>query len=272
MDDQNRIHVVFGESTIGALRQGLRQSGVHDQILALPDDLSYGPVTGDDFAARRAWIMENFSSIKNDEHAFASAEEVADFWDRFRSLKGETVVWFTRRSSSEYCGFLECLYRAPDPGRLLFNDLTEERRRGVNYKGQPYDAPVYRTAFLNPEQLMAFYGRWKPMPPNAGKAFRDEWEVLRSENSALRVLENGALKSAPIDYFDEIIMSEVTDQWRKGARVVGGSMGKNWGDEWINDIGDIAIFARLNALIDQGRVEFQGDRREMRRMEVRRAK
>ena len=72
----------------------------------------------------------------------------------------------------------------------------------------------------------------KPWQINERRRYLELWQQLRSENAPLRVIDGDRLASAPISFFDELLMSFVTDHWQKVARVVGHALGSQM-DDWI---------------------------------------
>jgi hypothetical protein len=83
------------------------------------------------------------------------------------------------------------------------------------------------------------------------------WQRLRSENAPLQVIDGGRLVSAPISFFDGLLMSFVTDHWQKVARVVGPAMASPM-DDWIIQTHDIFLSARVKALAESGSLEIRG--------------
>ncbi len=73
--------------------------------------------------------------------------------------------------------------------------------------------------------------------------------------------------SAPIDHFDSLLIEHTTTEWRKVARVIGDAMGAN--SSVYDQVGDIMLFARVVALIDQGKLVADGDPSDMHVTRVR---
>ena len=65
------------------------------------------------------------------------------------------------------------------------------------------------------------------------------------------------MKSAPITFFDSLLMSHATDEWQKVARIVGEALAAEW-DDGIFQTGDLVLAARVNALVESGRLEYRG--------------
>ena len=73
--------------------------------------------------------------------------------------------------------------------------------------------------------------------------------------------------SAPIDQFDELLLSFVQKEWRKSAYVIGCVLRTFWDDE--PPVSDAFLGTRLQVLANAGRIEAVGDLRKIRFSEVR---
>jgi uncharacterized protein DUF3658 len=80
---------------------------------------------------------------------------------------------------------------------------------------------------------------------------------------ALINARSGQLVSAPISYFDPLLMSHVTPQFQKAALIVGKALADIWDSSYIQT-GDLVLAARLRALADAGAVESRGDLLDIR--------
>jgi hypothetical protein len=76
-----------------------------------------------------------------------------------------------------------------------------------------------------------------------------------------------SLSEAEIRAIDEALLANVTDQWRKVARVVGVTMMSL--PDRIAGIPDVFYSQRLRKLTEEGRLESQGDLALMRYSEIR---
>jgi hypothetical protein len=107
----------------------------------------------------------------------------------------------------------------------------------------------------------------EPLPTTARHEYLDLWQQLRSENAPLRVIHGGKLVSAPISFFDTVLMSYVTDDWQKVSRIVGPAMVSQMD---VRQTDDMVLAARLNALAEGGLLEIRGESAlEIFRSEVR---
>jgi hypothetical protein len=265
------LHITFTWSGSGFLRQALRQMGVRQRVKVFPDDLSFGPIDPDDPEKRRVWAEANLRPPDDTLSPSVELPPLPPLWDGSRSIADETkefwasalgaeacTVWFTPRVPSEYCGFLAWLERA---GAKPYNvvDVTNERF-SVDRK------PVFGLGHADPAQFdyQSCIARAAPLEPEAREDYLRLWKALRGENAALRVLIRGSLVSAPIDFFDEVILSRVPSTWRKVGWVAGDVSAALW-DEHTRQGNDKIIMSRLFALAEARRIECKGDLSEWRR-------
>jgi hypothetical protein len=159
----------------------------------------------------------------------------------------------------EYAGFLERLWRLGDaPCEVI--DLTEVPIP-ISPKHGPTRPPALAVSvgMLSPDKICDsnLWDLAKPLQTTARDRYLDLWRQLRKENAPLRVLAGDTFVSAPISFFDSLLMSHATDDWRKVAMIVGLALGSQM-DDRLFQTGDLFLAARVNALVESGRLEIQG--------------
>jgi hypothetical protein len=259
--------VVFTPSGAGCLVQALRKAGRDDQVIACFDDMSFGPINPADPFLRAEWVEKELGRTGWHEVS-ADSERV---WDEAGCPSNRKVAWLSRRSAMEYAGFLEWLWRRGDaPCEVV--DLTDVTVSHRPEHGPPRPPALAMSLGMLPPDRIGDDKLWdlaEPLQTAERRRYLDLWRQLRSENAPLRVIDGGKLSSAPISFFDSILMSYVTENWQKVARVVGHALASQMDDRAIQT-GDIVLAARVNALVESGRLEFQGKSPlEMRFSEVR---
>jgi len=258
------VHIVFGESAGGVLRQALRSMKREDRVVVLDDDLSFGPIDPAEPRARAQWAALELG-FRIDRSILARSER-----SRSEALApgDRRIAWMSRRSACDYAGFLEWLWRLEDQTCEIV-DLTDARLPGRCADGPAgYLSLVVSLGILNPDQIVAMglLDRAEPLTPSARSQYRDVWRRLRAESAPLRVVSEAGLCSAPITFYDQELMSYATPQWRKVARVVGEALSKQ---EGFVQCGDLLLAARVRSLADAGRLEARGNLLKMRFSEVR---
>lgn len=260
---QPTLHVVFTDSGAGSLRQALRHAGRNDEVIAFSDDFRFGPIDPPDPTLRATWVEAELGWMGWDEVTTRSEK----FWQDACSPSRQKVAWLSRRSGLEYAGFLEWLWRLGDfPCEIV--DLTEVR---IAWPPPLLPAPALSLGILSPDAIQSndLYDLTKALQATERKRYLDLWHQLRVENAPLRVVAGEIMKSAPISFFDPLLMSHVTSHWQKVAKIVGLALSSQWGDH-VFQTGDIFLAARVNALVESGQLEIQGESAlDMRHSEVR---
>jgi Protein of unknown function/Domain of unknown function (DUF1835) len=248
-------HVVFTPSGAGTLRQALKAAGRNDDVVSLFDDLSFGPIGTLDPFERARWVAEELGW---DDWEEVSAR--AAFWNEALSADHRKIVWMSRRSAMEFAGFLAWLWRLQDASCDIV-DLTEQKiNRPAEHRPPLPPRLVVSTGLLSPAEITGdrLFDQSRPLAPAERESYRSLWTTLRSENAPLRVIANGALVSAPISFFDNQLMSLVKRDWQKVAIVVGNALVAQM-DDHIFQAGDLFLAARVNDLVEKGRLECRGE-------------
>jgi uncharacterized protein DUF3658/uncharacterized protein DUF1835 len=252
------LHIVIGDSAAGSLRQALRQSGQAAEIIALRDDLSIGPIDPPDPERRAAWARQELGFTDADNRSLTGATA---FWGRALSASGQRVIWVTRRAAHEYAGFLELLWRLGDEAYEVV-DLTDVE---IDWRGGTR-SPLRSMGELPPDRIRegAFWDRAAPLAAAARERYREMWRKLRAENAPFRVVADQDLVSAPISFFDDLLLSCAGTRWQKTARVIGAALAKSEAS-----VGDLVLLGRTRALVAAGSLEARGDLSAMRHSELR---
>jgi hypothetical protein len=252
---QSILHVVFTPSGAGCLRPALKSAGRDDQVVAFFDNLSFGPINPPD-ASRARWVAGELGWTGWDEVVASSGL----FWREALSSEHRKVAWLSRRSAMEYAGFLEWLWQlGDDPCEVI--DLTDLKVVRRSEHGPPTPAHLaVSVAMLPPNEISDnnLFGKAETLSATARREYQALWRQLRAENTPLRVTDGNKLVSAPIDFFDSLLMSYVTSDWQKVAMVVGQALASEM-DEHVLQASDLFLAPRVNALVGGGRLELQGE-------------
>jgi hypothetical protein len=251
---QTIAHFVFTPSGAGCLVQALSKAGRDDQVVASFDDLSFGPINPFHASSRARWVEDELGRTDWSE-AVVESERA---WDETRFPDNRKVAWLSRRSAMEYAGFLEWLWRMGDaPCEVV--DLSEVK---ISYRPEHGPRPprlAMSLGMLHPDTIHNnnLWDLAAPLQMTERGRYHELWRQLRSENAPLRVSDGAKLVSAPISYFDSVLLSYVTEDWQKVSRVVGPAMASQM-DDWIRQTGDMFLAARINALAERGSLEIRG--------------
>lgn len=247
----SELHVAPSDSAAGSLRLAWQALGRHDRVIGICDQLSIGPIDGADPQTRLAWIEEELGwEPVPHQQALLDA-----FWAEVASYEGAPIVWMSRRSTKEYCCFLEVLWRRRDlPLRIV--DVTDiDRRAAFSHIG---DREIIERRLVD---------RVADLPDIDRARHLRDWQRLRTENAALRIVGPTGLRSAPISHFDDLLRSHTPTDWTPFSWVVGSVYS-------TDDRFDLHSFellsGRMFTLIDEGEIESRGDDSSYRTIQVRR--
>jgi hypothetical protein len=257
MATQLTLHIVFGDTAARVLKDALRQAGHKDPIICFPDDLGVGPIAAPDPLIRETWVRREFGICC--EKSNPSIHMVERFWKAALSTRRRRVVWVSRRVVREFCGFLEFIRRAGDEPY----DVADLAELAVG-TGRVGLADLYD----RPAVIMNCLTNAKPLTGAERVACETMWDRLRREDAPLRVLNEGALVSAALSYFDDLLLSCAVEHWRKVARVLGEALVEIW-ETGFHQVGDIVLAARIRALASEGRLESHGYLMRIRHSEIR---
>ncbi len=239
------LHTVPGDSAGGSLSLAVRSAGLKDEVLRFRDDLSCGPIDPDEPEVRRAWWGQF--------HDFADTVDFSEFWQRVDSTDARLVVWFGRKSASELAFFLAWADRLGDrPYDIVDVKLPMRRMEGST---EHYPGEV--VAHVPHGELAALLGSERPISPETRADAARRWRALRAENAPFRVVTDHGLVSAPVDHFDGWILEEASPEWQTAGRVVGRAIAYH--SDPYHQTGDVMLFARLVALVDEGKLIADGD-------------
>lgn len=239
------LHVVFGLSPAGTLRRALSELGRREQVLDLMDVLSVGPIASDSLESRAEWLSSELGS----DDWLDGLKEDAELPARSSEDNRHVVAWYAPNRADSLAGFLWWLSQM---GRAEISTMC-----------------VPDLGLQGHEAIMKLVGQQVYLADDERESLQAEWRALRSENALLRIVQNGHLKSASIDYFDDLILNFVPSEWRLAMRVVGDAF-STIGLDTGHDILPEFTFSRLRFLAGSGAIEWNGALTDMRRSQVRR--
>ncbi len=241
------LHIAPGDSACGSLQKALRDAGRDEEVLRSRDDLSCGPIDPDVPATRIDW-WARFYDMPDVTSYFET------FWNRVATAEERLVVWFSRNAAQELAFFLALVDRLGDrPYDIV--DVTD-------LPGRPRTV-----ALLQGDRLNALLGSERPVTAQERAEACAQWQRLRRENAPFRIVSPAGLVSAPIDYFDPLLLARATPDWQRSARIVGDTMGYN--SDPYDQVGDLMLLTRIVALVEAGKLLADGDPWDMRTCRLR---
>jgi hypothetical protein len=225
-------------------------AGREEKVVEIWHDLNIGPIDPSDPAGRAKWLEKEIGP----ENIFTSERAAleADYPDQHK------VAWFTRRSAMEYAGFLGWLWHRGDtPCDIV--DLTDVE---IKYPLQTEPPGPWRlpSLALLPYDIIHRNKLWdlcRPLPMTERLKHRELWQQCLAENAPLRVIEDGKLASAPISFFDPLLIYHIGRQWQSIARVFSSVTNFHW-EDGVWQTNDAFLAARIRTLVESGQLEIRG--------------
>ena len=240
------LEVCFDDSAKGLLRYaGLRNAAGVSLNLA-EGDLA-APLAEHD-CPRRTILAEWLTFDRYNEQEDLAAE-VEDYWrscladlEKVRTAPGPLRLWVDQTPHTQ-CGlrFVADLLQGREVEvRLVLLPSQVQRADGciVAYRGwgevEPKDIPGFlrREVVLGCDELARLAA---------------QWQQLRAENAPLRVVEDGAVVSAGLDYYDDLIRREYPEDRCTIAHLIGRVLGQQG-----VLMRDLFLYRRIRALMDRG--------------------
>lgn len=253
------LHIAPGDSAGGSLQSTIRDSGRNEEVLPNLDDLSCGPIDSDDPSAREAWWARLYETeeVRGDLKAF---------WDRVMKSDERLVVWFGRHSASELAFFLAFAHRIGDrPYDIV--DVTDLQWIATRRDGSTATIRPGKLSIMQPERLAPLIETARPITSREREEARRLWRRLRLENAPFRVVTPQGMESAPIDYFDHLLLRQATKAWRRTISLIMETAISN--SEPYDQVGDLPLLLRVVALVEEGKLLADGNPRNMHASRVR---
>jgi len=259
------IHVVFGERAQDVLRLALEAAKRNDEVICCPHDLRCGPINPPEYANRAPWQKAEPGLSPGECEIYWY--EANAFWRSLESTAARRIIWFSRRSSLEYAGFLECVSRLA-AGSFEAVDLTDARR--PRHSPDPGEGSQFFCGLgdMEPSDVHAFLDGARILTAPEDQNYRAIWIRLREEDSGLRIAQGENLISVPVTFFDEALVAAAVNHWRKVARIVLMVLHRSLREPEF-EVSPLFLQSRIRALVKAGRLQSEGNLFEMGYSEVR---
>ena len=227
-------------------RHAVSLGGAPSDVLALPLGLDQGDIQSP--LAAECPRKELLRRRYDEDHSGALEKSWRDTLTtvaRLRNLSaGETVrIWACDRQPHAACGLLMAVDLLRDTAaevHAVFLPPWREREDGtvVQYMGW---------GEVHPEEFGHFLPLERPLSPRVLRMLSGRWRELKEENSALRAVVNGEVRSVGGDFYDGMLRKHL----RSGETTVGRLIGEVLGRERPG-IGDRYLAERIRWMLETG--------------------
>lgn len=265
------IHIVFQHADVAALQKSFElDNTLQGPILEIQDDYAVGPInnlfTGEGMATRLQWWKDiladgHYEGIADDGHVNdpAVVAEIKQILDE----NPDEILWiWAAQNKHDVSGYYWLMSQLKDyQGRvfiLYLHNLPFINDKGnLFYPTNLFQIPAKE--FLKAKKLA------RPITLSEFEVDPDEWTKLAEENKGVRLLEGGKkLAQKEFDYYDNELLKFTTKDWQKVNKFFNQFFGKA-----KETTGDAYILWRLKMLAEAGKIDIQGNVKNMKEMEIR---
>lgn len=252
------IHIVFQQADIEVLNKAIElDETLAGEIIEIKDDYAVGPLgnlhSPEGWQERRDWWKSLLEYSPYMEQLDMVDDKLALYNLKQKLDEGSDDVWlWMGQNQHDVCGYYWLMSQLKDYQSRIFV-LYLNNLPFLNEKGSLY----YPTAIheILPKEILKAKKLARPITLSEFEVDPDEWKKLCNENAMVRILEGGKkIVSKEESFYDKDVLSVITGEWQKLHKVFGNLFSK-----MKIKTGDVFLAWRMRRLVEQGKIEIQGD-------------
>jgi hypothetical protein len=230
---RHQVHTVLGDTAGHELALACSQFMMPGEVVAIPDDLSNGPL--DDGQARSEWFRAMRSGY---DETMRIPDDAFQSWDTLGAALGgaggpSVVVWSSGAVSDRVFLRMACWRLRAFPGLVTVVDMT-------NLRG------AYSVGVHAAKELAHVFPRRRRVEARERAALADDFVRLRDSGGTLRSDRDGRLVDLPVDAFDGALISFADPGWKRAVAIVADCLSNS---APFDCIGDMFFSWRIQRLI-----------------------
>lgn len=263
-------HIVFEEANIEALQKSFElDAALQGEIRSVKNDYAVGPLqdifTEEGIKKRNQWWRDilkdgHYNGMADDGHADDN-EEVTQLKEKLTENPEEVVWIWTAQNKHDVSGYYWLMSQLKDfQGRIFI--LYLNNLPFINEKGNIF----YPTSLfqIQPREFVKAKKLARLITLSEFEADPDEWAKICSEAKGIRLLEGGKkLVQKGYDYYDDELLKFVGKDWQKVSKLF-----QQYYNKVKDTTGDAYLLWRLKQLVEEGRLDMQGNMQNMKEFEV----
>lgn len=265
------MHIVFQTEDVNTLSKSFElDESLRQNIIEVKDDFAVGPIQNiyslDSIENRKDWWRNVLSggdyNGSVDTGLVDDQKAVGEIIDALENDENENAWIWVASNKHDVSGYYWLMSQLKDfVGRIYVLHLNN--LPFINEKGSIF-YPV-NLSEIPPKEFIKAKKLARQITLSEFELDPDEWMKLGNENKCVRILEGAKkLSQHGEDYFDESLLTFITPQWQKANRVISQFLSKA---KQIS--GDAFMLWRLKHLVTSGKIESQGELKNMKDFEVR---
>ena len=255
------IHIVFQQADVAILKKAIElDEALKGEVLEIKDDFAVGPLenidTEEGWETRQNWwrhlLAQSPHSHENLVGSFDDRTTVEELKRKLDEDEKEIAWLWMGQNQHDVCGYYWLISQLKEyQGRifvLYLNNLPF-----INEKGNIF----YPTSLheIQPKEFLKAKKLNRAATLSEFEIDPDEWKRLSSENAMIRILEGGKkIGGQEADFYDKDILNNLTAEFQKGNRAIAAILSK-----MKIKTGDVFLLWRMKHLVEQGKLEINGD-------------
>lgn len=266
------IHIVFQQNDVDTIQKAIAwDATLQGEVLQVKDDFAVGPLLNiyfeDGIETRKQWWRKvlaggPYEGLIDDE-TINDNKTVLQLIETLRNYPEEIVWIWAAQNKHDVSGYYWLMSQLKElQGRvfiLYLNNLPFINEKGhIFYPNNIFE--IQPKEFLKAKKLA------RPITLSEFEVDPDEWSKLCNENKGVRILEGGKkLVQGDYDYFDSELLKCITPDWQKANKLLHTFFSKS-----KITTGDAYLLWRLRIMITEGKIDAQGDMKNLKDFEVKR--
>lgn len=250
-----KLHIVNGKSAAGSLKQLFKEDALNE-VYCFEDFLSIGPLFNIDTKIGQEKRKLYFSELANKINSDYPLNTITNSLSNFKNIDftpyKDITIWYGN-NAPEYLLMLLCC-KFIENKKLYKVNVSKEKIE---------DRIPLAVGECRLEVLKELINSSTKISKENHIAYNKQWNEITLSDSKLRVKKNDVIESVSESYYDELIISQCTDNYLFALRIVGATMGRT---EQL--IGDDFISYRLKYLIEKKKINYSGDLNNIRTLQV----
>jgi hypothetical protein len=259
-EDGGILHIVFQQADVSVLQKAIAlDQSLAGTIFEIKDEFGVGPLenidTQEGWQGRVNWWRELVHASPYRDNLVGSFDDRRTVEKLKKRLdadeKKEAWIWIGQ-NQHDVCGYYWLISQLKNyQGRIMV--LYLNNLPFINEKGSIF----YPTALhdIEPKEFLKAKKLCRKVTLSEFELDPDEWSKLVGENAMVRILEGGKkIAGKEENFYDEDILKGLTKEWQKVSRAMHNILSK-----MKIKTGDVFLLWRMKKLVEEGRLEINGD-------------
>ncbi len=264
------IHIVFQENDVDTLQKAIKlDDTLQGKVIQIKDDFAVGPLLAiyseEGIEIRKQWWREVLAGSeyegKVDSGEIDDQKTAIQLINALRENEEEVVWIWSAQNKHDVSGYYWLMSQLKEFQSRIFI-LYLNNLPFINEKGHIfYPTNIFE---IQPKEFLKAKKLARQITLSEFEVDPDEWTKLCNENKGVRILEGGKkLLQHDYDYYDNELMKLITPNWQRINKLLHSFFSKS-----KITTGDAYLLWRIKLMIKEGKIDAQGELKNMKDFEV----